>query len=218
MIVDLFTYAGDKRMELQCRLFELEGLIDRHIAVVADDQDPTELHRYRGRYPLDAVHMRELRETWKAFDSKTSFVIGEVTEIPSRSVLASFSFTKPAVIKMNALMYSVHYQRERQVFGTVMGVKKHLNKGMRASLEKRRSYEAIEDGGWRLEYFGGEVSLQEQLRQDPVEAVRKAARAISEKYPREHISPMGELLWPYTGPLPEWHAKGHAPNSWDLEW
>jgi hypothetical protein len=217
VIVDWFLYEPHREMELQCRLFELENVVDRHIALCPDAVDPTSLHRYR-TYPLDAFPMEDLRGLWQEFGSETSFVMGKISEIPRRSIVEGFSFTKPAVLKAPKLVYSVHYRHERSVFSSIIGKKKHFNKGMIASLEKRRSYEAIDDGGWVLDWFGGEVQLQKLLSEHEEPAIRDARKAIAEKYPREHISPLGELLIPHDGDTPRWHIMGHAPNSWDLEW
>lgn len=219
MLVDWIDYyEAGREMELQCRLFELWGVVDRHIVVCPEGMDPTTLHRYRHTGPLDAISADSAKEVWEVFEPNTAFVIGEVTSIPRRSIVDEFPFTKPAVLKAPRLFYSVKYQQERHVFSSLIGLKKHFNKGPGVSLEKRRSYEAIDNGGWVLEWFGGEVHLQELLMGHPIPEVRMARKKIAEQYPRLHLGIDNELLIPYTGDTPDWHARGHAPNSWDLEW
>lgn len=218
MIVDAFIYNGEA-MELQCRLYELQGLVHRHIAFCVEENDLDQVRKLRSsEYPLDAFLVTDVESTLRQFGDNDVFIYGEAKEVPAREAVSA-EYEEPVVLVTPRLIYSMKYCTDEPVFGPVVGKRSQLKtKTFDKVLEARRSYMQLPDGGWTIEWFGGNLSILKGFENHPEKMMRVKAREVAEVYPREKLGPNRELLRRYLGPTPAWYADGHAPNSWDLTW
>ena len=218
MIVDAFVYEGE-RMELQCRLYELQGLVHRHIAFCKEQDDLDRVRKLRSsEYPLDAFPFTDVESVLRQFGDDDMFVYSDAKCVPARAAVA-MEHEEPIVLMTPRLVYSMKYAVEKPVFGAVIGKRGQLKtRTFEGVGVARRSYLAYPDGGWTMNWFGGNLTILKGFENHPEKAMRMKAREVAETYPREKIGPDGEMLVSYTGPVPNWYADGHAPNSWDLTW
>lgn len=255
MIFDVFLFK-DEFFHLECRMHELEGVVDRFVAIegshtLSGDEKPFLLRERRERYnkyPLDIIEVDltwldgiptqegpwvqpGTQERWKRdlkqreaatkmineVPEDTVFIMGDVDEIPRRRTIEEFDGV-PSVLMMRHLIYSLHYADPEPWAASVIGTKKDLKTFQRARYS-RWAYRHIDDAGWHLAWFGGELAIEKKVKEFAHGEMLDKAKEIAEIYTRQHVKPSGMgALERYEGDLPMWVEEGSAPNSWKLEW
>lgn len=239
MIVDCFTFADELDM-LECRLTELESVVDRFVLVEAATTfqgDPKPLHytenasRFK-RWPITPV-VAELSgvDAWAREGSQREamaqgldgvpddalIVVSDVDEIWRDTTDFTFYDGPILILELANYSYNMGLRHPDDWSGPVATVKSTLSDAGEPfqTLRGCRNHPRpprVKNAGWHLSWFGGLESCQLKLGSFSHTELAdiNLADLIAEQL---HVD--GTPLIPVTTrDVPRWVAAGHAPEVW----
>lgn len=256
MIVDVFMFDDEFDM-LECRLYELRGIVDLFVAVEADHTftgipKPYHLSSELKRFPdapiqviqaatgdvgdIDDAYLeisapwcyQKTHEYWRRevkqrdaaepllrdLPKDTLVLIGDLDEIPRRSVVKDFS-GPPAIMRMAHLVYSTAWLHPQAWFGTGIGTIGEF--GTRPSVVRARrgtDYRLLFHAGWHMSWFGSPERRVAKLAHSAHQEWDFVGEQIGTDYPAAGKHLNGTPLIKRDGDAPAWVMDGYAPLSW----
>lgn len=241
MIVDVFMFDDEFDM-LDCRLYQLDGVVDKYIAIEADHTvsgipKPYHLTENLNRYPDVPIEVVRVElggvtpDSWKRdarqrdaaseliadLPGDALMIYGDLDEMPRPEILKIFDGW-PSCLVMTHLIYSAALYHPIPWYGPVIGPRRLLG-GNNATRVDRVSFRHIYNAGWHLSWFGTPEDRIRKMRhfahrelQEPV------GDRVGSEYPAQHKHVDGSNLLTWSGDVPRWIADGLAPLHWTTAW